>query len=196
MSLQNQRNGVSALASIPAMPKGGSPCSSKSRRLPGRPPRHLVCRWVLYSFPVGRRPQRRTGISTCISRRRISRHRAAPNCLPRRSRRRPTASSRSGCIWRARCRSTPAISRRPWAGMSCRSAMTCSIPETSRSPAFRDCRCSFNPTRISPRPMRCSSRTSRRRTLRKARPCSPRIPIRCSSSGGARNSNRSTTSKA
>jgi hypothetical protein len=28
--LQNQRNGVSAVASVPAMPKGGSPCSRKS----------------------------------------------------------------------------------------------------------------------------------------------------------------------
>ena len=48
-----------------------------------------------------------SGISTCTSRRRILRRRAAPRCSPRRSRRRPTANSRSDCISPARCRSTP-----------------------------------------------------------------------------------------
>ena len=51
--------------------------------------------------------------------------------------------------------------------MSCRSATTCSIRETFPSLAFRGCRCSFNPTRISRKQTQCSSRTSRRRTEQK-----------------------------
>ena len=110
-----------------------------------------LCRPCCLCSPSSARRHRRQrrGNSTCTSRRRTSPRRAAPRCSPKRSKRRPAASSRCNCICPARCRSARPTSPRRSARISSRSATTCSTRAISRWRAFRACRCSCNPTTTS-----------------------------------------------